>query len=97
MLFFLHINVKMTTIVGILTFMRRKKFHFSADSVEHGFFNNLGASLGLENKHDLGAQLINSGHNYLVSINQLFLDTCNDIGYWQIEEKLRLGVDFDLR
>ena len=42
-LFFLHINVKMLTIVGILTFMSRKIFMLSL--VEHEFFYNFGASL----------------------------------------------------
>ena len=41
MLFFLIINVKMSTIVGILTFMRRKNFMLSL--VEHVIFHNLGA------------------------------------------------------
>ena len=34
MLFFLLMNVKMPTIVGILTFMSKKKFH--AQLIEHG-------------------------------------------------------------
>ena len=41
MLFFLLINVKMPTIVGILTFMSRKNFMLSSD--ERGMFYNLGA------------------------------------------------------
>ena len=41
MLFFLLINVKMPTIVGIIISMSRKKFMLSG--VEHDYFYNLGA------------------------------------------------------
>ena len=44
MLFFSLINVKMPTIVGILTFMSRKKFMLSRVEHEKRFYN-LGARL----------------------------------------------------
>ena len=51
MLFFLLINVKMPTIVGILTFMSRKNFMLSR--VEHEKFYNLGALPGAPDQSSL--------------------------------------------
>ena len=39
-LFFMLINVKMPTIVGILTFMSRKKFHAQLLSMEKSFITS---------------------------------------------------------
>ena len=47
MLVFLLINVKMPTVVGILTFLSRKKFHALAAEFSMKIFYNLGASFYL--------------------------------------------------
>ena len=57
MLFFLFINVKMPTVVGILTFMSRKNFMLNGVEHEKSFITS-GPDLALFGNHILAPKLV---------------------------------------
>ena len=86
MLFFRLINVKMPTIVGILTFMSRKNFILSW--VKHEFFYNRGPGLimlppkdSCQHWHCFSVLDLYFMTSFLLSVNQCFYSVSSPIEY----------------